>query len=92
MKKVIKLKESDLVNIIKKVMNEATPVPKGVNKLGPGKCTGDMIVSTGNGCTSKCNGAGGYTPAQGSAITGNACSDPIIPINCVCSKGGVTRK
>ena len=95
MKKIVKLTESDLMNIIKKVMNEATPVPTGANKVGGPKktpgCTGSPFVYTGNGCTTQCNGAGGYTAAQGSAIIGNACSDPIVPLTCVCSKGGITR-
>jgi hypothetical protein len=95
MKKVVKLTESDLMNIIKKVIKEATPTaPTTANKVGgkPAGCTGSHIVSTGNGCTFQCNGAGGYTAAQGSAIVGNACSDPIVSITCICSKGGRTTR
>jgi hypothetical protein len=92
MKKVVKLTESDLMNIIKKVMNEATPsVSSLVTKLAGGRCKDPMIVSTGNGCTFQCNGANGWTPAQGSAIVGNACSNPPVPLVCACSKGGVTK-
>jgi hypothetical protein len=95
MKKIVKLTESDLMNIIKRVIKEATPAPTGANKVGGPKkvpgCTGSMTVSTNNGCTIQCNGQGGYTAAQGSAVVGNACSDPIVPIFCTCSKGGISR-
>jgi len=95
MKKIVKLTESDLMKIIKKVMNEATPKTTGVNKFTSGKpagCTGPMTVTTGNGCTLQCNGSGGYTAAQGSAVVGNACSDPIVPIACICARGGRTQR
>lgn len=96
MKKIVKLKETDLMNIIKKVMNEARPVPTGANKhVGPKKtpaCHGDLIVYTGNGCTTQCNGPGGYIAAQGSATIGNACSNPPVTIQCICAKGGITDR
>lgn len=91
MKKVVKLKESDLMNIIKKVIKEtniAKPTPTTSKLAGGRKCDEPMIVYTENGCTFRCNGAGGWTPAQGSAVVGNACSNPPVSLVCACSKGG----
>jgi hypothetical protein len=93
MKKVVKLTESDLMNIIKKVIKESKPSASSlVTKLaGPGTCKDPMIVYTGNGCTFQCNGSNGWTAAQGSAVVGDACSNPPVPLVCACSKGGKTR-